>query len=106
MSSLKGGCGEGVKAAAGGRPVNLAQCPGDDGGGENADQDGASDFFDFKGDHEDQAEERECRGGISNVAETDEGCGIADDKAGVAKSNERDEQADAAGDRGVELMGD
>jgi hypothetical protein len=45
-------------------------------------------------------------GGIAQVAEADQGFGIADDEAGVAKADEGDEEADAAGDGGVKLVGD
>ena len=80
--------------------------PGDGGGGEHADQNGAADFFDFKRDHEDQAEERERCGGMADVAEADEGLWVADDKSCIAKTDEGDEEADAAGDGGVEFVRD
>jgi hypothetical protein len=44
-------------------------------------------------------------GGVADVAQADEGVGIADDQAGVAKADEGDEEADAAGDGGVKLVG-
>ena len=40
------------------------------------------------------------------VAEGDGGGGAGDDDAGVAESDEGDEEADASADRGVELIGD
>ena len=73
MSSLKGGAGQALEAASGGRPVDQAEGPGDAGDREHADEDGAADFLDFERDHEDQAEERERGGGIADVAEADEG---------------------------------
>ncbi len=73
---------------------------------EDADEDGAADFSDFKGDHEDEAEESEAGGGVAQVAEADKGVGIANHEAGVAKADEGDEQADAAGDGGVKLVRD
>ncbi len=85
--------------------MNEAQGPCDAGGDEDADEDGAADLFDFERDHEDESEEREGGGGIADVAEADEGCGIADDEAGVAKADEGDEESDAAGDGCIEFMG-
>ena len=40
------------------------------------------------------------------VAERDGGGGAGDDDAGVAQANEGDEEADASGDRRVELVRD
>ena len=104
MSSLRGGGGERAEAAGSGRPMDQAEGPGDAGDGEHADEDGAAHFSDFERDHEDEAEERERGGGVADVAQADEGGGIADDEARVAKADEGDEEADAAGDGGVELV--
>ncbi len=54
---------------------------------------------------EEQAEDGECGAGGAKVAECDGGCGAGDDDAGVAESDEGDEEADASADRGVKLMG-
>ena len=85
--------------------MDKAERPGEGGDGEDADEDGAADFFDFQGDHEDEAEEGQRGGGVADVAQADQGVGIGDDKAGVAKADEGDEEADAAGHGGVELVG-
>ena len=122
---LESGCGEGLKATGGGGPVDEGlrpvieragvagevKCaegegPGRGRDGDNANEDGAFHFADLEGDHQDEAGEGErgCR--VADVAETDERGGIADDEAGVAKADEGDEEADAAGDGCVEFVRD
>ena len=86
--------------------MNQAERPRDAGRDEHADQDGAADFFDFERDHEGQSEERERGGGIADIAQANEGSRVADHEAGVAEADEGDEEANAAGDRGVEFMRD
>ena len=49
--------------------------------------------------------QRQRGGGIAEVAHADEGFGIADDQARVAKADEGDEESDAAGHRGVKFVG-
>ena len=71
---------------------------------EDADEDGAFDLADFESDHQDEAEEREIGGGIADRAHADQGVGIANDEARVLEADEGDEEADAAGDGGVELV--
>ena len=102
---LEGGGGERVEAAGGGRPVRQAQCPGEGGGGEHADENGAADLLHFQRHHQDQAEERQRGGGIADVAHADEGLRVAHHQARVAEADEGDEEADAAGHRGVKLVG-
>ncbi len=102
---LEGCLGEGLNAAALVGPMHQPESPRDAGGDQHTDQDRAADFFDFERDHEDEAEESERGGGVADVSEADESGRIADDEAGVAESDERDEEADAAGDGGVEFVG-
>ena len=85
--------------------MHQAEGPGNAGGDQHTDQNGAADFLDFKRDHQNQAEERESGGGVADIAHADECGGIADDEAGVAKPDERDEEADAAGHCCVKFMG-
>src|ERR1039458_1801938 len=79
--------------------------PGKCGGGEDAGEDGAADLADFKNHHEDEAEESERGRGVADAAHADECGGIGGDEPGVAKSDEGDEESDAAGHCCVELVG-
>ena len=98
--------GKALKAAARWCPMHKAHGPGDPCDDENADENGAADFPDFEGHHENEAKQRKSRGRVADVAETDKGGGIADDQAGVAKADESDEETDAAGDGCVKFMRD
>ena len=55
---------------------------------------------------EEETEDGEYGGRRVEVAEGDSGGGAGDDDAGIAESDEGDEEADASADCGVELIGD
>src|ERR1035438_8033741 len=103
---LEGGGGERLKAPDSGGPMHETECPGDASDGEDADKDGAANFFHFESDHENKAEECERWCGVADVAQADEGRRVANHQSCVAKANECDKKADAAGDGGVKLMRD
>ena len=91
-------------------PMEGVQCtrcerPGQGRDREHADEDGAFYLAEFEGHHEKKAEERQIRRGIADVAHADQGVGIANDEAGMLKTDEGDEEADAAGDRRIKLVG-
>jgi len=73
--------------------------------GQYSDENGAADFSDFERDHEDEAKQCQRGGGIAQVAHSDEGFRVADDQARVAKTDEGDEESDAAGNRCVKFVG-
>jgi hypothetical protein len=72
---------------------------------EDSDEHGGSDAEDLQGRDEEKAEDCEYRWRSVEVAESDGGGGAGDDDAGVAKTDEGDEEADASADRGVKLVG-
>ena len=97
---------DGGEIVGGGLPVDLMAEDAEERGGEDADQHGCADAEDLQDGDEEEAEDGEGgRRGVE-VAEGDGGGGAGDDDAGVAESDEGDEEADASADRGVELMRD
>ena len=63
-------------------------------------------LLNFKRHHQEQAHKSQYRRGVADVAESEERVRVADHEACVAEADERDEEADAAGDGGVEFVGD
>ena len=102
---VKGGGADGGEVEGSGVPVDLVTEYAEEHGAEDADEHGGADAEDLKDGDEEQTEEskRGLRG--AEVAEGDRGCGAGDDDAGVAEADEGDEEANAAADGSVELMG-
>ena len=59
----------------------------------------------MQGHHQNQAQERQHSGWIPDVPEGDQSVRVAHHQAGIAKADECDKQADAAGHRGVKFVG-
>ena len=83
--------------------------PADDSGSEraeDAEQHRSLDAERLQHGDKDDAEDGELHGAVVQVAEFDQSDGVAGDDAGAIESDERDKEADASGDGGVELVGD
>src|ERR1700758_655090 len=75
-------------------------------GREDTDQHGCADAKDLQDRDEEETDDRQYGWWGVEVAERDGGGGAGDDDAGVAKTDEGDEETDASADCCVELVGD
>ena len=98
---FEGGEGQRVKAAGSGSPVGQPERPCDTGDGKYSDENGGADLSHFQSDHQDESAQRQRGSWVADIAQRDQGLGVANHQPSVAEADESDEQADAGGHRGV-----
>ena len=73
--------------------------------GKHAEDDGAGDFARREPGDEQKAPDSEQDLRLGEIAELDEGDGVASDEAGILQPDQREEQADARGDAELQIQG-